>query len=64
VLCVVCSAAGGPAQVEPALRERAKRVTYGIIYGVSAYGLASQLQVCSFMTSGMPVGQKFLLCKG
>jgi len=35
--------AGSSTSVTPQMRERAKRVTYGIVYGLSAFGLAQQL---------------------
>ncbi|HEU0131446.1 MAG TPA: DNA polymerase I [Mycobacteriales bacterium] len=32
-------------QVDPELRRRVKAMTYGLVYGLSAYGLAQQLQI-------------------
>jgi DNA polymerase-1 len=33
------------AEVDPELRRRVKAMTYGLVYGLSAYGLAQQLQI-------------------
>lgn len=41
--CDVWPGAPPAAQVSPEQRERAKRVVYGIIYGLTSYGLSQQL---------------------
>ena len=35
----------GPDEVDPGMRSKAKMVNYGIVYGLSAYGLADRLQI-------------------
>ncbi len=34
-----------PAQIDPAMRSKAKMINYGIVYGLSAYGMADRLDI-------------------
>lgn len=44
--------AGYPQEVSPQERERAKRVVYGIVYGLTPFGLAQQLADQGVSTAG------------
>ncbi len=51
----LCMVAGSVGAVSREDREKAKRVCYGIIYGLTAYGLAQQ-QGTNLSTSSAQVG--------